>query len=497
MKTTIRPAVVIIMAMLPLFLGMMIQQGEIPITTASHEALVQYQKGMDLSMRLRSEEAIPYLHKAVSLDPNFAMAYYFLAMNATTSRDAMDNINKATSHADQVSEGERTLIKAMKAGMTGDLATQEQLLRQLVTRFPNDKTSHITLAGALYNSRNYPVAIDELQKAIAIDANLTMAYNLLGYAHMRTGNLPEAETDFRHYTTQLPDDPNPHDSFAELLMKEGKFDQSIAEYQKALAIAPNFHSSRIGIAVDHMLKGMPVEARKNANTLFSMTDDPGWQGTALTVVAETYITEGQYQKAIDELNKVRGIAAKNDDAVAAADALTNIGRTLLVACEIDATKGTFLKTRTPEVEKIDAADVYFKDARKIVVESKVVPEVKTRMQNDYLVHKAQVELKRNNIREAKATIDQLQQQPGAMADVLLLDDIHMLNGLVASAEKRFNDAVTELSKTNLHNPMHLYLLAEAYNASGNTAKAAELRTAIWNFNENSFSLALVRPLVKQ
>ena len=60
---------------------------------------------------------------------------------------------------------------------------------------------------------------------------------------------------FKKYVELIPADPNPYDSYAELLLKMGRFDESVANYQKALAIDSNFSSSRIGIATNLMYEG--------------------------------------------------------------------------------------------------------------------------------------------------------------------------------------------------------------------------------------------------
>ena len=71
-----------------------------------------------------------------------------------------------------------------------------------------------------------------------IDPKFTLPYNQLGYAYRAQGKNAEAEKTFKKYAELLPDDPNPHDSYAELLMRLGRFDESIAEYKKALQIDP-------------------------------------------------------------------------------------------------------------------------------------------------------------------------------------------------------------------------------------------------------------------
>ena len=61
------------------------------------------------------------------------------------------------------------------------------------------------------------------------------SYNQLGSAHRFLENFSAAETPFTKYIELIPNDPNPHDSYAELLMKMGRFDDSIKAYERPLA----------------------------------------------------------------------------------------------------------------------------------------------------------------------------------------------------------------------------------------------------------------------
>jgi len=54
--------------------------------------------------------------------------------------------------------------------------------------------------------------------------------------------------------------PNPYDSYAELLLKTGRFDEAIAQYRKALSIDSKFISSFNGIAAALMYEGKHDDA---------------------------------------------------------------------------------------------------------------------------------------------------------------------------------------------------------------------------------------------
>src|SRR6185436_16674608 len=98
-------------------------------------------------------------------------------------------------------------------------------------------------------------AVEEFKKATAINAQFSQPYNMMGYSYRALMKYTDAEQAFKAYVALIPGDPNPHDSYAELLMKMGRFDDSIANYRKALSLDPNFVASYIGIGNDQVFMG--------------------------------------------------------------------------------------------------------------------------------------------------------------------------------------------------------------------------------------------------
>ncbi|MGA3090659.1 MAG: tetratricopeptide repeat protein [Terriglobales bacterium] len=84
-------------------------------STSSLEALQAYSVGHNEHQQLHEDKAIPYLKRAIELDPNFAMAYATLGViynnqgSRTVSRDALQ---KAFDHREGASEHEKLYISA-------------------------------------------------------------------------------------------------------------------------------------------------------------------------------------------------------------------------------------------------------------------------------------------------------------------------------------------------------------------------------------------------
>ena len=230
--------------------ALLAENGKIPVTTASDEARAEFVRGRDLAERLRVTDSISHFQKAVALDPSFALAELSLANSAPTAKEFFEHLDKAVHLADKASDGERFLILATQAGANNDTVKQKELLEQLVAVYPDDERAHFNLGGYYFGQQEYASAIDQYRKATEINADYSTAYNILGYAYRQSGDYGAAEKAFQRYIELIPKDPNPYDSYAELLLKMGRFDDSIAQYRKALEIAPNFVNAHQGIAMD-------------------------------------------------------------------------------------------------------------------------------------------------------------------------------------------------------------------------------------------------------
>ena len=94
-----------------------VQKFDVPVeaTTPSLEALKAYSMGITTGRTKGDAEAIPFMKRAIELDPNFAMAYVGLAVeysNLGRAALAADNAKKAYDLRDRVSERERYRISA-------------------------------------------------------------------------------------------------------------------------------------------------------------------------------------------------------------------------------------------------------------------------------------------------------------------------------------------------------------------------------------------------
>ena len=73
----------------------------------------------------------------------------------------------------------------------------------------------------------------------------------------------------------------------------GRFDDSIAQYRKALAIDPNFVNAHQGIAMDLLYAGKPDEAAAELASIEKKARNDGERRTALFALTVVHVDGGK------------------------------------------------------------------------------------------------------------------------------------------------------------------------------------------------------------
>jgi tetratricopeptide (TPR) repeat protein len=410
----------------------------------------------------------------VEKDPNFATGWLLVANTAGTAKGFFEAQAKAMALASKTSEGERLAIVANDAGAQGKPAEQRQALEQLVQKFPGDPRTHAGLGLYLFGIQDWDGAIKELSKASELEPNYTTPYNQLGYAYRFQGKYPEAEKAFQRYSELLPDDPDPHDSYAELLMRMGRFDDSIAKYRKALSVDPHFQSAYIGIANNNVFQGKGDDARKALKEGMAKARTDGEKRALLFWTSETYTHEGKWaeaQKAVEEEKKIADAAG---DYVSASQDVTLMGNIALAAGK-----------------PADAA-ARFDESLKLLAKAKVADEVKANAQRNNLFNQGRVALKKGDLEGARALSAKYSTAVAVKKIPFEEWQAHELAGMVALHSKDYDAALKELAQASNQNPRVIYLTGLAYQGKGDSTKAAESFKAAADWNQLNGVLAFVR-----
>jgi tetratricopeptide (TPR) repeat protein len=452
--------------------------GKVPITTTSDEARALYQKGRDMLEKLRITDAHKAFQAAVARDKHFALGHLGLANTAPSTREFFAALDRAVALSDKASEAERLMIRGLHAGATGKPTQQKELYGQLARSHPADERALTLLATFHFGQQDYDKAIELYAKAVAINPAFTSPYNLLGYSYRFVEKYGEAEATFKKYIELIPDDPNPYDSHAELLMKVGRFDESIKSYEKALSIDGNFVSAYIGIANNHMFSGRGGDARKALAKLTKVARTDGERRQALLWTAQSYVHESAWDAAVAAIDKMIAISDRNKDLGQRANDLNLKANTLL------------------EANRPDEAAAAFKAQVETSARAAIPAEVKEAARRNALFNEARVALARRDLATARTRADAYTRAVAAKQIPFEVRQQHELAGLIALADAKPKLAAAELAQANQQDPRVLYHLAVAHAGAGDTTRAHAFAKKATDFNGLAFNYGFVRARAK-
>jgi serine/threonine protein kinase/tetratricopeptide (TPR) repeat protein len=174
-----------------------VQKFDVPVeaTTPSLEALKAYSMGITTSRTKGDAEAIPFLKRAIELDPNFAMAYCGIAVsysNLGQANLAAENASKAYSLRDRVSERESYRISAFYFQyVTGEVEKATEAYELWAKSYPRDMVPHANL-GVVYSALGqYDKAIRETEIQQQIEKSI-IGYGNLGSDYINVNRLADA-----------------------------------------------------------------------------------------------------------------------------------------------------------------------------------------------------------------------------------------------------------------------------------------------------------------
>ena len=154
-----------------------VQKFDVPIeaTTPSLEALKTFSMGVTTQNMKGDAEAVPFLRRAIELDPNFAMAYARLGVsyaNLGQPSLAAENLKKAYELREHVSERERFHITAdYYRFATGELEKEAQTYELWIQSYPRDPIPYINLGANYSNFGDYQKSLQATQEGQKLDPN--------------------------------------------------------------------------------------------------------------------------------------------------------------------------------------------------------------------------------------------------------------------------------------------------------------------------------------
>jgi eukaryotic-like serine/threonine-protein kinase len=266
-----------------------VQKYDVPaesVTTPSLEALQAYTLGVQaMTTKGDNPGAISFFQRAISLDPNFAMAYARLGtcyFNLSQASRAAENQHKAYELRDRVSEREKFYIDShYQQFVLGDLEATRKTYELWAQTYPRDyiPVGNLQTVYGQLGEHDKQVSLD--QKALELNPENAITYGNIVAVYVDLNRLDEAKA-----TAQ--------------------------EAQAKHLDSPSIHTNLYSIAfLQHDSAGMDREVAY-------LMDKPGYEGTMLVIESMTAAYAGQFNKMRELLRRSVESSIHDDDKESAA-----------------------------------------------------------------------------------------------------------------------------------------------------------------------------------
>jgi tetratricopeptide (TPR) repeat protein len=453
------------------------QKGAMPITTKSREVRQLLEQAWRLNLdEVRQADAIEVLRKAVKLDPNFAFGHELLSQCSLDPAEQVREQQKAFATRSHAGPAEQLVIDWFQNAADHKLIPAITDMNEVLNQYPHDKWVVFLANWWLTQQTQYDRAVAVFERSGITDSPGLMNNTAYTYAYMR--QFDRAFALMERYVAALPENPNPQDSYAEILRLAGHFDQAIKHYRAALALDPQFYSSQFGIADTYSLMGDQRRAREEYRIAFQKFPSLPelhviqWQ----TREAMTFVREDDYAGADRAFQAIADRARAKAMSQVEADTYRQ-----MAMYQADGKRAIAL------LAKAEAAARQGENAMPFAIQQELAQILRARVE---------AAVKMGNKKMANSVLNRLADMSQRSNDKVIETAYHGAAGAALFSEHKYNEAMSHLEE-DINNPLSLKLLAMAYQKVGYGSEAKRVSKTLANLNDATLEQALVVPTFRK
>jgi Flp pilus assembly protein TadD len=446
-----------------------------PVTTSSAQARTLYEKGMQDFEKFYLDRSNDDWRAAVKADPNLAVAWAWIAFNSSDPQEVNSAREKAKALGSKVTPGEQLMVTWTVKVKEGDFIGGISAMNDLLEMYPKDKHLLYLAGDWLMAENGDEQARRMMEKALAIDKNYPGALNDLAYLCARNREFAKAFDDMDRYLALLPNEPNPQDSYGELLRMAGNFEGSLQHYRAALQIDPDFVSSQVGLGDTYALMGNQEQARIEYDKAIRFAHNEADRLSYGIQKAMTYVRDGKFAEADKLLQEIAQTAhAKEQDLQEA--------RAYRQAAEYQADDIAALQYLQSAEESLGHRSTISKGDK---------DEELSRILRNRAVRAAHA----GNPSLANGSLKQLETMSAGSRNHNIQSSFNGAAGTLLMDQKKFDEAISFLEEDQ-ENPFTMQLLVQAYYQTNQSDKLHDIEAKLRGTNVATMEQAVVVPAVR-
>jgi DNA-binding CsgD family transcriptional regulator/tetratricopeptide (TPR) repeat protein len=303
------------------------------LTTSSALAYKYYSEGWRYHRTGDYEQSLIMLRKAVEIDPEFAMAYRMMAVDARNLRyidREAEYMRQAFDLAARLPEDcrERHLIRAdyyAAAEATWELAVAE--FKQVLANHPYDLVANNNLGVLCYETEDFADAVKYADVPVRQGTPDPFPHHTKAVALRALGRRAEAERGLNAYLASYPANRLIYQTLVATLLEAGDLAGAAAAIDKAVAVFPDPSWSNWKGMLIFMTQGAGP-AREEFRRLFLM-DEPSWHLRARLRLILLALAEGRYAEAEKECREGVDLAESIHEFMWSKDIRAMLAQTLI------------------------------------------------------------------------------------------------------------------------------------------------------------------------
>ena len=443
---------------------------KLPVTTSSAKARALFERAMTDYENLRVAQAMDGWRQAAKVDSNFAAARIWISFNSKDPAEQSAELAKAKALRNRVSPGERLLIRWVEGVRENNYLAGIQAINDLVGQYPKDKRLLYLVGNWLVLQESYDQSLKFMQRALAIDPNYPAALNDLGYCYAFLRDYKNAVAAMERYVASLPGEPNPNDSYAEILRLSGDFEGALQHYRAALKIDPHFTFSQLGIGDTYALMGDEENARAEYAKAIAGAESEADRIEFGMQSALTWVRERKYPEA--------------DVAFSSIAAEAHAAGLAFHEAEIHRMMAQYQLDPKIALNHLDQAEKVLNAAGNVPRSDR--DEERARV----LRWRVARSLDFGDEKTAQQAFQQLEEMTNSSRSHMIQHAYHAAYGVLLMFEQKYAEAVEHLEEDH-DNAFSMKMLAEAYTRTGATAEAHDVMKKLTATNIPTIEQALI------
>ena len=442
----------------------------LPVTTSSAKARNLFERAMVDYENLHLERANIGWRAAAKADPEFALAYAWVAFNSRDPQEVSPSRQRANTLATHVTPGERLMIQWITNVQEGKFIAGIAAMNDMLAMYPKDKRLLYVAGNWLMAENGNDQAQKLFQRALAIDKDYPAALNDLAYAYARNRQFAEAFGAMDRYVDLLPHEPNPHDSYGELLRMSGNFEDALEHYRMALKIDPDFVSSQLGLGDTYALMGNQEQARIEYDKAIQEAQNPADRLDYTMQKALTLVREGKYTDAdkvfaaVAEIGRAQGLA--------------------LGEAQAHRRMAEYQSDDAIALKHLDTADTALRESKTMSESDRA--EERSRI----LRFRAVRAIRAGNQELAGSALHELETMANSSRNAVIQSSHHGAAGALLMAQQKYAEAIPHLEE-DPDDPFSMELLSHAYSQTDAKAKMHLVEAKLHGTNVPTLEQALV------